>query len=340
MYNIEYFKYHLLDNRNNFIKELDNVTKCNIAYVALSNALKQSATIEMNLDTNEALNINNRIRVIHHLNGLENPLGTFLLSTPVEKVYKHNKTVSIECYSVLWLLNANKTTTRYYVPRGTNAVNEVKRLLAGFEYNLVDSIKTTSTDREWEIGTPYVQICNDLLNTINYTSLYPLADGSIASRPYIMPEDRVIQHTYDESDPNNRLEIDLTNELDYYDVPNIFVRYVSNPETPNLVATYENNNPNSPTSTANRPKNVNALEVMDISDIQTLFDICKKECSEATNKYNKIEFRTAINPAHAFMDCIYINLNGITDKFIETRWEIDCTTGGTMIHHARKVVTV
>ncbi|MDY3366751.1 MAG: hypothetical protein SOX52_01440, partial [Zhenhengia yiwuensis] len=199
---------------------------------------------------------------------------------------------------------------------------------------------TTSVTREWEIGTSILDICNDLLQSINYTSLYVNSSGDYIAKPYEMPADRFVDFEYREDDIANIVENNLTSELDYFNVPNVFVKYVNNPDTPDLIAVYENTNPQSPTSTANRPKNVHSEEVSDVSDVQTLMDMCKRDLENATSKYHKVTIQTAINPEHGYMNTIFLNLNGISGKFTETDWDIDCNTGGVMTHQLRESVVV
>ncbi len=341
VFNQEYFKYQLLNSNNEYIRDIESVESANVTYSALSR-LKQKATVSVTLDKMSKININNRIRIIHVLNDVETSLGTFLMTTPVQEVNSLFKIVSIECYSTLWLLDANKTTGRMVVGVGTNVVNEVKRLLAGYGVQVLidNSTKTTSVTREWEIGTPILDICNDLLQSINYTSLYVNPSGDYIAKPYEMPADRFVDFEYREDDIANIVENNLTSELDYFNVPNVFVKYVNNPDTPDLIAVYENTNPQSPTSTANRPKNVHSEEVSDVSDVQTLMDMCKRDLENATSKYHKVTIQTAINPEHGYMNTIFLNLNGISGKFTETDWDIDCITGGVMTHQLRESVVV
>lgn len=340
MVNTEYFRYILLDKDGILIKEMFNVEKCSIRYTSFSR-LKQNATLLISLELQEKLNINNKIQVVHHLNGEETIIGTFLISTPIQNLNQYYKEVEIICYSSLWLLEANKTTKRFKVSKGTNVVNEIIRLLDeyGMEIDIEKSLKATSTDREWEIGTPILDICNDLLASINYTSLYVNAYGAYIARPYIMPEDRKVEFEYNESDENNILEQEIQSEIDLFNVPNVFVKYVNNPDAP-IKGMYENINPQSPISTANRPRNVHSEEVQDAADIQTLIDMCKRDASNVANQYHKIKFNTAINSKHGYLNSIYINLNTIRGRFIETAWDMECITGGTMSHEAREVIIV
>lgn len=339
MMNKEYFRYQLLDEDNSYIKDLNNVVSAKISYSSTSK-LKLSATIDMCLDKNYEVNTNHKIRIIHHLNGEENVLCTLLVSTPSQKLYQNYKEISMECYSVLWLYEVDKITSRYSLTKGTNVVNEVKRLIGQNVVSIMPSALTTSVDLEWEIGTSKLDICNELLQCINYTPLCPLPNGSITSESYVLPQDKVVEVTYDDFERNNKIESECISEIDFFDTPNVFVRYVNNPETIDLVAVYENTNPDSPTSTVNRPRNVDSQEIRDASDVQTLMDIAKKDCATKTNKYHTMEFKTSINHRHGFETCVYLNINGVSGKFIEEDWDVECVCGGTMNHKVRRIVEV
>ena len=339
MINKEFFKYQLLDDENTFIKEMTNVESAKISYSS-SSKLKLSGNVDVCLGPNENIDTNQRIRIIHVLNGVENMLCTLLMSTPSHKLFKNYKEISIECYSVLWLHEVNKITARYSLTKGTNVVNEVKRLIGQKNVDIIPSSLTTNVDLEWEIGTSILDICNQLLECINYTPLYPLPDGLISSEPYILPQDKLVTVTYDDFDRSNKVEGECVSELDFFDTPNVFVRYVNNPNTIDLVAVYENTNPDSPTSVVNRPRNVDSQEIRDAANVQVLMDIAKKDCATKTNKYHTVEFKTAINHRHGFETCIYLNLNGVSGKFIEQDWDIDCICGGEMNHVVRRIVEV
>lgn len=341
VFNREYFKYELLKANGEFIKEIDSVENSTVTYSSLSR-LKQMATINVAVGVLAKIDVNNRIRIKHVLNGVETTIGTFMITTPVQNINTLFKSVSIECYSTLWLLNADKTTSRLVIGIGTNVVNEVKRMLAdyGVQVLIDDSVKSTSVSREWEIGTPILDVCNDLLQSINYTSLYVDENGNFISKPYELPSDRFIDFEYREDDPLNIVENEVVSTLDYFDIPNVFVKYVNNPDTPELIAVYENVNPQSPTSTVNRPRNVHSEEVSDVSDVQTLTDMCKRDLETFTSTYHRVTLLTGINPEHGYMNTVYINLNGLSGKFTETDWTMECVTGGTMTHELRESVVI
>ena len=74
--------------------------------------------------------------------------------------------------------------------------------------------------------------------------------------------------------------------------------------------------------------------------METLVADCKKNAYEMTDKYSHIEFQTAINPKHGYMNCIRFKNYDINDKYIETSWSFDCRIGGKMKHTCRKVVNI
>lgn len=339
VFNEEYFLYCLVD-ADGRESHLDGVISASIEYQALTR-LKQKADISVSLDHAQEIDRSKYVRIYHVLNGVESLLGTFLMAAPGATYTEVYKDMEITCYSSLWLLDAKKITQRYFVGKGTNVVNECKRLLDGYGFNIhiTDSPKTTANNREWEIGTPVLDIVNDLLNSINYTSLYPDQYGGFNSIEYILPTDREPSISYDASQIDNILDPQLVNEFDYFDIPNVFTRYVANPDG-YLVATYENKNPSSITSTANAPVNVSVEEITDVADFDTLYAICKKAAQEATNIYHHVEITTAINPQHLYSDCIYLSQYGVEGKFIEYNHSIECATGGSHVHKLRKVEVV
>lgn len=342
MHIVEKFRYYLIGIVDD-ITEIKTVDSANISYNSLS-TLKESANVSITLMPNEEIDVNKKLKIVHCKNDVETTVGTFFFTTPVQNVSAAYKVVDVTCYSTLWLLSINKTTGRLIVAKGTNVVNEVKRIINSLNLDItldiLDSDKSTSVLQEFEIGTPYIDVCNQLLSCINYTSLYVNQNGDYIAKPYIQSDIRPIDITYNENDEESQIECLAVSELDYFDIPNVFVRYVNNPEAQNLIAVYKNENPSSPTSTANRPTNVDSQEVNDAADVQTLYDMCKRDCMDATNTYNIITFSTSINPKHNYMDCIYLNLNGVRGKIIETEWSFTCEAGASMQHIARRVVSI
>ncbi|WP_069999450.1 hypothetical protein [Cellulosilyticum sp. I15G10I2] len=332
------FKYHLLDKNNNLIKPLFNIESCTITYSSLF-TLKSTANLKMKND-NSIDFMNDRIKVICRLNNIDYPLGIYIITSPNKDKNEDLIYRDIYAYSPIVLLQRDKMQTRYFLPQGSNIIAEVKRLLGTHSYNIEEGTFISAINKEFEVGTPIIEIINDLLSSINYTSLYVDVNGVFSAKKYVLPSDRNIEIEYKEG-KGSILHKTVREDMDLFNIPNIFIRYTNNPNiNPPLIARYENNRVDSLTSTVNTSPNVDAQEVVDVVDINVLQDICKKDAYNASQIYSHLEFESAINPVHSYLNCLYVKYGDIDNKYIETSWEIECRVGGRMKHIARRVVNI
>ena len=126
-------------------------------------------------------------------------------------------------------------------------------------------------------------------------------------------------------------------------VPNIWAVNASNPEGVNFNSRYINDDPNSPTSTVNRKRNiVSPIEINDIADQATLDAYVRRLAYNSSNQYQKSTFRTMKDPTHGYSDVIYLEHDelGIGAKYIETSWSMNLKVGSMMEHTVRRVITI
>ncbi|ADZ82714.1 hypothetical protein [Cellulosilyticum lentocellum] len=335
------FQYELLDNTNTFKKKLYNVESCSISYKFLSQ-LKSSATIVMDDDSSIDY-LKDRIKVYMTLNKVRVALGVFMLCSPSRNITGTKKTRNITAYSLLQILLDDKVTTRYTAVVGTNVVNEVKRLIGNNNsYNIPDSTKTLNSEFNYEIGTSKIEIINDLLASINYTSLWVDKDGVFKAEPYVLPTDKEHVKTYEDNEASIILP-DMVDEPDLFYVPNVFVRYTNNLDvaTP-LSFTYTNNNADSPTSTVNRGRNIVDAQSVEATDLVTLQAITKKAAYEYNSKFSHLSFETAIDPdvMDLYMPNIWIKVGDINAKYTITAITFKCAVGQQSKVESRKVVAI
>lgn len=343
----EEFKYYLLDEYDNpkltgngSTNLLHNVIEGNISYSSLGR-LKSSLCVKIQED--ELLKIdymNDRIMPVIVIDGKEYPKGIFLISSPDRNIESYAITRNLTCYSKLKILDNNKITSRYYVPAGSNVVNAITNLLGDEPHSITDSILTTSTDHEWEVGTSKLDIINDLLDIINYVSLIPADDGKFTSYPYKSPNERV--HTIEYIEGNDSIILSsMTEDFDFFDTPNIFVRYTNDVDIePPIIATYPLQTGNIPVTIDGRLPNVDIQEVRDIADQATLYAKCKQDAYNARSVYSHLNFETAINPIHNYLDCVWVKVGDIDYKYIETSWSFNLKIGSLMKHTCRRVVNL
>lgn len=341
----EEFRYYLLDSTdspkmpgNSSTNILHNVLEGDISYSSLGR-LKSSLTIKIEED--ELLDIdymNDRIKPVVIIDGEEYPLGVFLISSPKRDIDGNKVTRYLTCYSKLKILDNDKVVSPYYVPTGANVINQVITLLGNESYNIPLSDAVTNTSHEWEVGTSKLDIVNDLLDIVNYVSLIPGADGSFISYKYQEPAERL--HDIEYIEGNDSVIIDkMVEDFDFFDVPNVFVRYTNDVDIdPPIVATYPLQSGSETVTIDGRAPNVSAEAVTDVSDQATLYAKCKKAAYSARSVYSHLEFSTAINPSHGYLNCIWVKVGDIDYKYIETSWSFNLKCGELMKHTARRVV--
>lgn len=272
------------------------------------------------------------------------PLGVFLLSSPSRKAHGGGIIREIDCYDKTQILSDDKFDTRYTVGANTSYTGSVEAIInsAGItKMNIEQSDLMTQVSIEFPIGTSKLDACNSLLESINYLPLYADSYGYIRSRPYIFPAARPVDAYYI-TDKNSITCPGAEEELDIFNAPNKIVRYLENAERGVLIASAINDDPASKLSTVSRGRTiVDIASVDDVPDQATLDAMVARLLNEQ-KIYQKIIINTLNMPNHEYEDTIYINNSEIdvTGKYIETAWDMDLRTGGTMRHILKKAVSL
>ena len=340
------FEYKVLDRYDIYKFDLETVTDGSVDYKSLG-TLKRSATLTFHYD-NRVDPLKDRIQIFCIIKALGKvlrySLGIFLISTPKQLINRSESVITSDLYSKLYILERAKAKDRYVVQAGTNVVNEVERIInMTGEYEktrVTTSMQTTSKSREWAPGTSWLEITNDLLRSINYTSLHDDVDGYFIAQPYVEPSEREVEYEYLVGEDSVMLE-EVQNTLDLFDIPNVFIRYVSRIDGEPLVSLYINDNPNSSVSTVSREFEVTSSEeVEDAADQFTLDAMTKKDALNASSVYEHFGFSSAIMPFHGYLNSLYIKYDDIEGQYQEMGWSIHLKFDGDMTHEVRKVVYI
>lgn len=340
------FEYDLLNKDEKKIGSLSNV-ECSISFDA-DGEVKKTANISLNeKDFKEIDFISERIRPVFCLKIKDNWIkwnqGIFLLSAPgrVERdggIYR-----DIEAYDGLLILKEDKIDNRYLIRSGTNYTNEIRQLIISSgitKISIQESDLTLSIDKEYEIGTSKLEIINDLLLSINYYSLYVDNNGFFVAKKYINPKERTYEFEY-LTDEKSITTYGASEILDTFEIPNKFVRYVTNPESDYLISTFINDKSSNKLSTVSRGRIITDIEAInDIADQVTLDEYVMKLANEKSQVFGGYRFSSVIMPHHGFLDCLRVkNHNlGISEKVIETSWNMDLRADALMNHTCKKVV--
>lgn len=269
--------------------------------------------------------------------------GIYLASSPNRNEQNGGIYRNIEAFDKSLILKEDMTENRYYITKGTAYTDVIRELVlsTGIEkISIQESELALSIDKEYEIGTSKLDIINDLLNAINYNSVYFDENGFCMIRKYITPKERKYDFEYT-TNANSIITYGSSETLDVFQVPNKFIRYVENPESDYLISSFVNNRANNKLSTVSRGRTITDIQaVSDIADQSTLDEYVKKIASERSQVFGGIKFNTIQMPHHTFLDCLHIKNTslGIAEKMIETGWSINTELNGLMTHTCKKVV--
>lgn len=273
-------------------------------------------------------------------------LGIFLISSPTKTEEGKHVYREIEAYDKLLILQEDKVTERHTVKAGTRYYDAMVSLLqsAGVDkINIENNNKLINNDKEWEPGTEKLKILNDLASDMNFTPFWVDEFGYFRSSQYRSPQDSPTDYIYEDDDLSVTLP-GMEEELDLFDLPNVFHVVVANPDTEEeFISMVENNNPDHPRSIPRLGRRVVRFEEKDdIADQESLDGYVERLASEASQVYGKVKFSTAIMPFHSYSNVLVIRNKtlGIDHKYAETNWSMNLEPGADMSHEMRRVVSL
>jgi len=278
-------------------------------------------------------------------------LGTFLLAQP--SISPDDPLAPVDCDGFDWLLKAsearNPTRAVSTDPTygGSNYYAIIKQLLAnaGFPTIAVDASarnKVPVAPFEWDPGTSYLSMVNDLLAGLNFVPLHCDAFGIPTSAPYQDPQSQSSVWSYTRDTNSVTILGSTVVEQDYWNLPNQWVGVVSEPDQPELKKTVTNDDPSSPYSTVSRGRTITRMltpeELGKPPDQATLDAVVQRYADEVSMQQEVVKFSSAIMPIHDTGDMVWLDYGLGTFKFREQSWEMDLTHGGLMTHVVKRSV--
>lgn len=297
--------------------------------------------------------ISDEIKPYIVINGTEHPIGVFLPAAVTPTTNRGQETLNVEAYDRCWLARDNKIENRIYFAAGTKYITALETLLASCGIAAVavtatDSKLSTARD-DWEPGTSYLSIINELLREITYKELWFDANGTAIIEPESVPTARNIRHRFTDQkpDPRNEKEIGMINvypviskQTDIYQRPNVITCVCSSPDrSADLSATAENNNPESPLSLQRRGRRIVRFEkVNNIPSQEALEEYVKHRMMENMVTGEEITIQTPLMPGFGVNDVCAVSFGDTSGICIEREWDMQLEPGGTMSHKLERVV--
>lgn len=290
--------------------------------------------------------ISDEIKAWQIIDGEETPAGVFSVGVLVDNYSDTVHTIKIEAYDRAFLLQSIRTENIVHLAARSNYIEVIKTLLAKAGISLYTAAPTTailSTDREdWEMGTDYLTIINDLLREINYENIWFDANGYAKLLPVQNPDAGNIKRFYDSDTSVSLLSPACQSELDIYDKPNVYVVVCSNPDNDEpMTATAVNDNPLSSLSTLKRKRRiVQVLKVDNIADQKALQEYAQRLCNDSMLSSETVTIRTSPVSAPGLNDTVALYHPDITGIYQETAWSLTMQPGASMTHTLRRSVLV
>lgn len=326
------FEYYMVDPGTwKDTKKIENVKTCTISNDMETDTLG-SATIDITGSIDECYI---RAYLITIQNGVKEkfPLGTFLVQTPSTSFDGKVNSVSLDCYTPLLELKEKPTPLGYYLPKQDNVMENVYRLVK--ENTRAPVVKATSPIKLFDdfvanTDDTWLSYTSDLAS---YAKYYFILDemGRVLFSPQQDTASLQPVWTYDDGN-SSILYPEITLKHDMYKIPNTVEVIYSNGNN-NYFAKVVNDDPNSPTSTVRRGREILYRET-DPSLIGNPTENQIKDYAERLLKdLSTIEY--TITYTHGYCpvrvgDCVRINYSkaGLTDiKARVISQNIKCTSG-------------
>ncbi|MFK4377692.1 hypothetical protein ABH948_003099 [Bacillus sp. RC218] len=291
----------------------------------------------------------------------ETPLGVFMLNSPRRIDSGFSVYRDVQGYDLLSILEEAKVIYPFSVtPDSTYGWSKIIRdILTGvdtqvpikFGYSFpsnkvnvpLSNKSSTGNPRIYQPGESWLKVLNDLASCIGYQALYVDETGTIHCVPYVKPVDRPVTKIYEDGELSVTY-LEAEEEYDIYDTPNVFVcTQQADIEGVRYYSRFFNTNEGSLTSIPNVGRYiVDYREVENVDNQGTLDQYCARVAIEASQAYGKIEFKTALMPAHTHFNAMKVKYTALAvdDIYTETAWSMELKNGGVMTHNARKVINI
>jgi hypothetical protein len=228
------------------------------------------------------------------------PLGVFIPSTPQTKYSETGAEIEVELYDKLLILDQDRVENTWSYDKGkkvTDAIREVIESAGDFHISITESPLTLAAPMVWEVDTTKLKIVNELLEAINYFSLWVDGYGFFRADPYKQPRSRGIAWEFVDNE-RSIYSPEFTHDEDGFNVPNkvIAIQKVEAEVEP-LIAVATNEDPESPWSYQSRKRWISHTENdVEAADAATLGDIAARRLIDLSQVTSTFEIQSAMIP--------------------------------------------
>lgn len=250
--------------------------------------------------------------------------------------------VPVELYDKLLVLDEDKVDATFSLPAGSVIVTEIRSLIEGAgeeKHAISDSAATLTNAMTWTVGTTKLKIINDLLNTINYFSLWCDDAGFYRGDPYVSPTERGIAWNFAD-DEASIYSADFDYEHDFFGIPNkVILMSQGSGDAEGLVGVAENTDEEDPLSFPSRGRWVTIAETgVDAADQTSIDGLAARRLESLGQRSETLDLDHAI---------VQIDLNNLITfkrgpasldiRGVIQEMEIPCQSGALVRTRVRRV---
>lgn len=325
------FEYYEVDpNTWKDIRKIENVKSCSIDRDESSDTLG-SASISI-VDTLGETYIRAYLLIRQNGNNFRVTLGTFLVQTPSSDFDGKNRNVTMDCYTPLLELKENPPPLGYTLMKGENIM---KRAYEICRENCRAPVVETKLEKVLEANfvsntdDTWLVFLQDLLAQAKY-KFYLDEEGKILFAPIQKLEQLKPVWTFND-DNSSILYPDINLEHDLYGIPNV-VEVVCSTGTEMYTARIVNDDPNSPTSTVNRGREILYREtspnIQGIPSVEQINEYAEALLEELSSVEYQVSYKHGYCPVRVG-DCVRLNYERADLKDIKAKvisQSINCET--------------
>ncbi len=270
-------------------------------------------------------------------------LGAYFTNTPDTTTGTDPTVFSVTGYDLLDALNS-PVGDSYAVQANTDILSAVETILInqGYSRYTIDSARSGTLlpeARGWAMSdnVTWLKIVNDLLSMVGYRGIFSDWDGQLVCQPYIAPEDRDSEWTYDDGEYTSELGPQQTVRHDFYATPNRWVAVRSNmpegisPTEGDGIAIYQNDS-DGETSVEGRGRVITKRIDVDAADQDALVSALMQAVTTDKTVSTSIDAETTPNPLHWHFDVLTVDTAELGQlKVRENSWKLPLS-GGMMSH--------
>lgn len=284
------------------------------------------------------------LRLIMTIDGEDLPVGEFYVgSAPQSYTDAGILFDTVDAYDGCYILASTRTEQILHYDAGTSYMQIIDSLLqsAGIlRVMRTPSDAVTQTAREdWDVGTDYLSIINQILSEINYGPVRFDARGYCLIQPLAEPRAANVRYRYG-SKGETKIARAVTTSVDLFGQPNVFIVVCANPDlAAPLISTAVNDNALSALSTIRTGRRIAQKYQVDNIASQEALDIYAQSLRDASIlRSQTVQITTQTEPGHALGEVVAVQHEAVGGIYREAAWNL--TPGGTMEHTLQRLILV